>query len=70
MNIKELTKQKESEALEFKSSLGELREIIETVTDFANTKGGKIVIGVSNNLKNLATHHGDKGRSIYCIVGG
>lgn len=31
MNIKELTKQKEREALEFKASLGEWKEIIETI---------------------------------------
>ena len=38
----------ESEILEFKQSLGEIREIIETAGAFANGQGGTIVIGVTN----------------------
>lgn len=48
-NIKNLIKKKESENLEFKSSLSGLKEIIRTISAFANTKGGKIIIGVSDS---------------------
>jgi len=40
---------KESENLEFKKSVGEWKEIVETVSAFSNTKGGKIVVGASNS---------------------
>jgi len=39
----------ESTTIEWKQSLAEMKEIIETVVAFANTEGGKIFIGVSNN---------------------
>ena len=41
----------ESETIEFKESTGEWKEIIETISAFSNTKGGKIVIGVSKSDK-------------------
>src|SRR3989344_3879214 len=40
---------KESQILEFKKSLSEINEIIETISAFANTKGGKIIVGVEEN---------------------
>jgi len=46
--IKELVEKGESEILELKPSLSQLNEIIKTIAAFANAKGGKIVIGVSN----------------------
>ncbi len=49
LSIFELIRKRESEDLEFKESLGELREIIETVVAFANRSGGKILIGVKDN---------------------
>lgn len=58
LNIKELTKQNESETLEFKASMGEWREIIETVSALANTRGGRIVIGVSKSGKLLGLQIG------------
>jgi ATP-dependent DNA helicase RecG len=41
----------ESEQLEFKSSPGEWKEIVETVSAFSNGIGGKILVGVSNSGK-------------------
>ncbi len=39
---------KENENIELKSSLAVMEEIIESVSAFANTRGGKILIGVDN----------------------
>lgn len=39
---------KETENIELKSSLGSMEEIIETVSAFANTSGGKVLVGVDN----------------------
>jgi ATP-dependent DNA helicase RecG len=51
MDIKALIKQGESEILEFKKSLGEWKEIIESISAFSNTEGGKLIIGVSKSGK-------------------
>jgi len=40
---------KESQKLEFKKSLGEIKEILETISAFSNTKGGRIIVGVDEN---------------------
>lgn len=47
--LKDLFKQDESEKLEFKKSVGEWKEVAETVSAFANTKGGRIIIGVTSS---------------------
>ena len=39
----------ESETLEFKKSVGEWKEIIETISAFSNTRGGEILIGINNS---------------------
>lgn len=39
----------ESETIEFKKSISEIKEIIRTISAFANTKGGKIIIGVTDS---------------------
>lgn len=41
----------ESETLELKTSLSELNDIIETITAFANVKGGELYIGINPNGK-------------------
>ena len=51
MNLKELISKGESETLEFKKSLSEWKEIIETISAFSNTKGGIILIGVDDRRK-------------------
>lgn len=53
MDLEKLISQGESEIIEFKRSPGEYKEIIETISAFSNTKGGKIIIGVSNSGKLL-----------------
>ena len=44
-----LLKFEESETIELKSSLSQTKEIVETISAFANTFGGKIIIGISNS---------------------
>ncbi len=51
MNLKELLLRGESEIIEFKKSLSEWKEIVETVSAFSNTKGGIIVVGVDDKRK-------------------
>ena len=48
--ILKIIKQGESESIEFKTSFQ--KEVIETIIAFANSKGGKIFIGV-NNIGNI-----------------
>ncbi|MBI3399382.1 MAG: putative DNA binding domain-containing protein [Deltaproteobacteria bacterium] len=51
MDLKKPIPTTESEIIEFKQSTGEWKEIIETICAFSNTKGGKIIIGVSKTGK-------------------
>jgi len=55
-NIQNLIK--ESENIELKSSLSSMNAIIESVTAFANTKGGKVIIGVNNTGRILGVEIG------------
>ena len=57
-NIKDLINKEESENLEFKSSLSELKKIIQTISAFANKSGGEIIIGISDNKKILGNQIG------------
>lgn len=56
--MNEFIAKKESENIEFKKSVGEWKEIIETVSAFANASGGKIIIGASNLGKILGVKIG------------
>lgn len=49
----ELVKKGESETLELKPSLSQIKEIIQAISAFANKKGGRIIIGVSSDGKIL-----------------
>jgi len=57
--IKNLISKKESDNLEFKSSLSESKKIIQTISAFANTTGGNIIIGISPNKKILDLQIGE-----------
>jgi len=46
--IDRLVEEGESEKLEFKKSLAERDEILETITAFSNTRGGTVLIGVDD----------------------
>jgi ATP-dependent DNA helicase RecG len=46
MNFKN---KKESETLELKKSVGDWKEIIETISAFSNTRGGEILVGINNS---------------------
>jgi len=58
--IKKLIQTGESQSLEFKSSLKLRNEIGETISAFANTSGGVILIGVSDEGKILGVDIGRK----------
>lgn len=51
VNIAKIIKSGESETVEFKKSTGEWKEIIETLSAFANTKGGIILVGIDKKKK-------------------
>jgi GTPase len=57
-DIQQLLRAEESETLEFKQPVGEIREIIETAGAFVNGQGGTIVIGVTSSGKVLGVDIG------------
>jgi len=60
VDFKRLISKGESETIEFKKSTGEWKEIIETMSAFSNTKGGNILIGVSDKEKVIGIQIGKK----------
>ena len=58
MDLKQLILEGESEIMEFKQSTGEWKEIIKTISAFANTRGGKVIIGLSKSGKLLGIEIG------------
>jgi hypothetical protein len=57
-----LPEREESRTLEFKKTLAEMREIVETVCAFANTRGGRVLIGVDDSGQVL----GSEGDGMEC----
>ncbi|MEN9654592.1 MAG: hypothetical protein RL235_704 [Chlamydiota bacterium] len=53
MMIEDLLQQEEGKTLEFKESAKSLDRIIHTIVAFANTAGGKILIGVKDKTKEI-----------------
>lgn len=53
MNVSDLLNQPESKTLEFKQDISSLKPIIKTVVAFANTAGGVLIIGYSQEKKLL-----------------
>lgn len=49
--LKELVAKSESEELEFRSSLPNIKRLATLISAFANTKGGKLVVGVRDDGK-------------------
>lgn len=49
--LPELVKKGESEKVELKPSLSQINEIVETISAMSNTRGGFIIIGVTNSGK-------------------
>jgi len=47
MDIRKILENGESETVEFKATFG--KEVIISLTAFANTRGGKVIVGVDNN---------------------
>jgi len=57
-DVNRLIKQGESEKLEFKTSFN--KEVVKTIVAFANTKGGKILIGISDKGKVVGININDE----------
>jgi ATP-dependent DNA helicase RecG len=51
MNIEELLRRGEGKTLEFKRDLSSPRNILKTLTAFANTAGGVLLIGVDDETR-------------------
>ena len=49
MNLKEIIESGESEITEFKTSLAEWRDVVETISAFSNRDGGRVLIGVADD---------------------
>ena len=60
IKIKESIKKGESETVEFKPSLSQMNKIMESISAFSNTKGGIVIIGVSDKSEVLGVDIGKK----------
>ncbi|MCG2735873.1 MAG: helix-turn-helix domain-containing protein [Candidatus Methanoperedenaceae archaeon] len=58
--ILELVKKQESEILEFKPSLSQIKDIIETISAFSNTRDGSIIIGIDDKRNIIGVDVGKK----------
>ncbi|MEE9151738.1 MAG: ATP-binding protein [Thermoplasmata archaeon] len=41
----------ESETMEFKSSLSEIKQVLETLSAFSNGKGGRVLVGIDDEAR-------------------
>ena len=69
MKNKLLIKKGENEKVEFKPSLSQINEIINSISAFSNKNGGKIVIWVSSKGKILWVQIGEDIKGILKTVG-
>ena len=60
LKINDLLKKGESEKVEFKPSLSQTDKIMESISAFSNTKGGIVIIGVSEKSEVLGVDIGKK----------
>ena len=58
MNVVEVVEKGESETTEFKTSLAEWRDVVETISAFSNRNGGTIFIGVGDGCEILGVNNG------------
>jgi ATP-dependent DNA helicase RecG len=58
--IERLAVQGESETVEFKATTAELRQAVESLCAFLNTRGGRVVIGVNPSGKVIGQHVSDR----------
>ena len=60
MSMMETINAGESETTEFKTSLAEWRDVVETISAFSNKNGGTIFIGVGDNCEIIGSDIGNK----------
>ncbi len=60
MNLKEIIESGESEITEFKTSLAEWRDVVETISAFSNRNGGRVFIGVADDCGIVGSDIGKK----------
>ncbi len=60
MGMMETIKAGESETTEFKTSLAEWRDVVESISAFSNKNGGTIFIGRGDNCESIGADIGKK----------
>ena len=60
MNLNEIIGSGESEITEFKTSLAEWRDVVETISAFSNRNGGRVFIGVADDCDIIGVDIGKK----------
>jgi len=60
MNLEEIIESGESEITEFKTSLAEWGDVVETISAFSNRNGGRVLIGVADNCDIIGVDIGKK----------
>jgi ATP-dependent DNA helicase RecG len=57
MNIEQLITSPEGKTLEFKRDLSSPRPILKTLLAFANTAGGRLIVGVADDRQVIGVAH-------------